>query len=117
MPGANEVKEADWVEVKHCADERLLRAFKLKVDPGEAEAIVLGLGLKADLLLIDDRAGRNLAKEFKLPIMGLLGVLRAGKQKGLLQAVKPLLDRLINDTGFRISKNLYDEILKYEGEV
>ncbi len=116
MPGSDEIKGADWVEVKHCTDINLLRAMMLQVDPGEAEAIVLGLELEADLLLIDDRTGRKLAKEFELPIMGLLGVICAGKQKGLLESIKPVLDLLVYKAGFRISKDLYDEILKNAGE-
>lgn len=116
MPGADEVRAATWVEVKECTNTTLIQALQLQVDPGEAEAIALALEIHAELLLIDERMGRQLAKEFQLPIMGLLGVLKVAKEKGLISKIKPLLDQLIHIAGFRISKELYQEILETEGE-
>ena len=117
MPGADEVRVATWVEVKKCTNTGLIQALQLQVDPGEAEAIGLALEMNAQMLLIDERIGRQLAKEFQLPIMGLLGVLKIAKQKGLILQIKPLLDQLIHIAGFRIAKELYNEILKTEGEL
>jgi hypothetical protein len=45
------------------------------LDAGEAEAIVLALERKANLLLVDEKLGRAAAKTFGLRITGLLGVL------------------------------------------
>lgn len=116
MPGADEVREASWIQVLECEDIRLVKALSLQLDPGEAEAIVLAIQLQADLLLMDERMGRRVAKEFGLPITGILGVLSRAKQEGILPAVKPTLDRLIQEAGYRIGKDLYEEILKTEGE-
>ncbi len=116
MPGAGDVKRASWIEVMECEDNRLVKALSLQLDPGEAEAIVLAIQLQADLLLIDERIGRRVAKEFKLTITGILGVLSRAKQEGILPAVKLTLDRLIKEAGYRFGKDLYEEILKTEGE-
>ncbi|MBV6439090.1 MAG: DUF3368 domain-containing protein [Haliscomenobacteraceae bacterium CHB4] len=116
MPGADEIREAKWVEVLHCQDQKLFQALKQLVDPGEAEAIVLALEIKADLLLLDERIGRRLALNYHLKILGLLGVLKIAKRKGYLTAVKPVLDKLIKDAGFRISLALYREIITDVGE-
>lgn len=117
MPGADVVREATWVEIKKCTNPELVQALKLQVDSGEAEAIVLAFELKVELLLIDERIGRQLAKDFDLPIMGLLGVLKLAKGKGLIPSIKPILDQLISVAGFRVSKDLYHEILRIEGEL
>lgn len=117
MPGANEIRRAKWVEVRECANKTFVQALQLQVDPGESEAIGLAIEMQARLLLIDERMGRQLAKEFQVPIMGLLGVLKMAKGKGLIPAVKPLIDRLIQTAGFRIGKELYLEILMTEGEI
>ena len=117
MPGADEIRIATWVEVRKCSNTALIQALQLQVDPGEAEAIALVLELKGQLLLIDERIGRQLAKEFQLPIMGLLGVLKIAKEKGLISKIKPMLDQLIHVAGFRIAKELYHEILEMEGEI
>jgi predicted nucleic acid-binding protein len=50
-----------WVEVRSPSDSRL-PAGGSGLDGGEKEAICITLELKADLLLIDDRAGREYEK-------------------------------------------------------
>lgn len=117
MPGADAVRMASWIEVRPSSNRMLVQALQTQVDPGEAEAIALALEMQAHLLLIDERIGRQLAKEFRLPIMGLLGVLKIAKEKSLIPRLKPLLDQLIQEAGFRVSKALYQQILEQEGEV
>jgi len=116
MPGAEEVRRAAWIVVKACSNQSLVQSLQQQIDPGEAEAIALALEIRADLLLIDERIGRALAKDFHLPIMGLLGVLKIAKNKGLVSQIKPVLDELIHKAGFRIASELYLQILDSEGE-
>ncbi len=116
MPGAEEVQLAPWIEVRQCSNVSLSLALRLQLDPGEAEAIVLALDLKADLLLIDERLGRQVAKGFDLRVMGLLGVLRIAKEKRLIAQIKPVIEELVQVAGFRIGKELYQSILESEGE-
>ncbi|MEI6441848.1 MAG: DUF3368 domain-containing protein [Nostocales cyanobacterium ELA583] len=73
--------------------------------------IILALELKTDLLLIDERRGRAEAQRLGIRITGLLGVLLEGKKRGFIVAVKPLMDKLIENSTFWISPLLYDKIL------
>ena len=82
-----------------------------KLDNGESEAIILALELKTDLLLIDERRGRAEAQRLGIRITGLLGVLLEGKKRGFIVVVKPLMDKLIENSTFWISPLLYDKIL------
>lgn len=116
MPGADEVRNAEWIEVKSCANFTLVQALCLQVDEGEAEAIALAIEQRTDLLLIDEKLGRQVAKGFGLSMMGLLGVLKLAKEKGLVSAMKPLLDLLIQQAGFRVAPELYRAVLEREGE-
>jgi len=116
LPGARDIGQAEWVEVMQCQDQLLYQSLHLKLDPGEAEAIVLAIEIKADLLLMDEKMGRQFAADLHVPVMGLLGALRVAKSKGFITAIKPCLDRLIHDANFRVGKNLYREILEAEGE-
>jgi uncharacterized protein len=50
-----------------------------------------------------------------LPVVGTLGVLLASKRRGLLPAVRPCVDALVN-FGFHISPGLYDLVLADAGE-
>jgi predicted nucleic acid-binding protein len=106
-------EKSPFLEVKTVMDKNRVYQLKqsAKLDDGESEAIILALELKTELLLIDERKGRAEAQRLGIKITGLLGVLLEGKTKGLIIAVKPLMDRLIEDSDFWISHLLYDKIL------
>jgi len=72
-----------WVQVLPVASEALA-AVTDDLDPGERSAIALAEMLHADLLLIDEAAGRAEAKRRHLRVTGTLGVLRAGAELGLV---------------------------------
>lgn len=107
------VLSLDWIEVRQPTN--LQQITKLEndnnLDRGEAEAIVLALELGADELLIDERLGRREATRLGLSITGLLGVLLVAKRRGLVVAIRPVMDDLINQAGFRVSNQLYAEVL------
>lgn len=54
------------------------------LDKGEREAIQLAQELEADLIVIDERAGREEALKRNLPVIGTLGILEFAAQHGLL---------------------------------
>jgi len=62
---------------------------------GESEAIVLAKELKANFVLLDDRAARRIARQENLPIIGRVGILLLAKENKLIPAVKPSLDALL----------------------
>lgn len=64
------------------------------------------------MLLIDERKGRKIAQDHGILITGLIGVLIEAKSNELIKEVKPLLDKLIFEIGFRINPKLYQEVLK-----
>jgi uncharacterized protein len=115
VPGAFEIQTFDWIQTQIVADYQSVTDIQVKhndIDLGEAEAIILALELKADLLLIDERRGRKLAMDYGLKVTGLLGVLLQSKHNGLIPAVKPLLDQLIEIADFRVSNQLYATVLQ-----
>lgn len=50
LPGADKIRQADWVEVKSCHNHSLMETLMEKLDPGEAGAIALALEIRADPL-------------------------------------------------------------------
>jgi predicted nucleic acid-binding protein len=54
------------------------------LDEGERDAIQLAEELKADLLVIDERAGREEALRRDLPVIRTMGILERAPQLGLL---------------------------------
>lgn len=111
------IDKIDWIAVVSIENQSLFNELIQYLDPGEAESIVLALETKADLLLIDERKGRRIAKEYGILITGLLGVLLEAKSLGLVTALKPLLEKLKQEAGFRIGSELLREVLKKAGEI
>jgi len=115
-PGAAEVQTFDWNTFREGGNPNLATALQGKLDHGEAEAIALALELQADLLLMDERLGRIEAARFGLRFIGTLGVLIEAKARGHLQEIKPVLDELRTNAGFRMSEALRARVLQEAGE-
>lgn len=105
-----------WIETAAITNRPLLAAIQPQLDAGEAEAVVLAVETKADLLLMDERRGRRIATDLGLRVIGLLGVLVEAKHRKLLPSVKPLLDDLVARAGFWVSQSLYERTLQAAGE-
>jgi predicted nucleic acid-binding protein len=78
--------------------------------PGESAAIELGVRLRADLLLMDDRRGVKAATDLGLQVTGTLGILSTAADRGLVD-LKQAFDRL-KKTNFRYSQQLLDDLLR-----
>lgn len=117
QPGADEVGAAAWIRREAVSNIALVRALKQELGSGEAEAIALALETQAKLLLMDDLLGRETAQHLGLRCSGLLGVVIQAKRRGLIPAIRPLLDALRGISGFHVAQALYMRVLQDEGEV
>lgn len=112
--GVAELQRANWIRVMPLQDPR--RADLVSdLDRGEAEVIALAQEMNADLVIIDERLARRHAKRLRLPLTGTLGVLLKAKQRGLVPAVRPLIEQLVHG-GVRLGDTLVDEVLRLAGE-
>jgi predicted nucleic acid-binding protein len=71
-----------WLRV---TDPTTMLDESIRLDPGEAQAIALANELGADLILIDERKGRRVAKELGLKTVGTLTVLEMAAELRLLE--------------------------------
>jgi predicted nucleic acid-binding protein len=101
----------DTVRDRHHV-ERLLGALDL----GEAEAIVLAQELHADVLLMDERAGREIAVREGVRVVGLMGVLLAAKRQGLIPSIRVVADELRRLANFRVADSVLHAVLHEAGE-
>lgn len=116
QPGADEVAAADRIRTQQVANRTAVTALQIELDDGEAEAIALAVEASADLLLLDEELGRVIASRFGQRFVGLLGCLIEAKQRGLVLAVQPILDDLIEKAGFWVGQALYERVLQVADE-
>ena len=80
------------------------------LDPGEQAAISLAQTLPADLLIIDERLGRQIASDRGIPIIGTLGILDDAASQGFVE-LSDAIARL-QQTNFRISRRIIQALLE-----
>lgn len=115
--GSQETEDAiteKWIEKLSAKDKLAVRGMLSSLDEGEAEAIVLAKELEADYILLDEEKAREIADSMELNIIGTIGILSLAKKRGLDIDIKAKLDEL-KDGDFRISKSLYENVLKDSG--
>jgi uncharacterized protein len=115
-PGSAEVEQSTWVKIHRPRDLPMIVALMSELDAGESETIALAMEMNADLVLMDEQAGRRLATERTLNVIGVLGVLMQAKQKRLIELVLPQVDSLRQNAGFYLSDQVYQRIGQLTGE-
>ena len=103
------------VSVKIKSSVELLRKVS-GLDAGESEAMILYEEQNAELLLMDERKGRTVAKKLDIAYIGTVGILMLAYDKLLLRAsdVEECLDKLLR-YDIRLGKNLCNKVLNYVG--
>lgn len=100
-----------WITVD---SETGVAAFGLeKLQAGERAAILLAESMKADIIILDEKAARRVAAERGLRVTGTLGVLGEAATRGLVE-LAPAIDRL-RTTTFRSSPALLKATLDRYG--
>jgi predicted nucleic acid-binding protein len=116
LPPAIDLAAEPWLIVASANARARVQELLEYLDPGEAEAIVLAVERRADLLLMDERRGRRTATAAGLRVTGLLGVVAEAKRAGLIDLGKPVIDELVEIARFWIGPDLYAEVLAELGE-
>jgi predicted nucleic acid-binding protein len=101
-----------WIEFRRVSvgEDQPLKGL----DPGEREAIALAEALRADALIMDDRAGRREAERRGLRVIGTLRVLYDAAEAGLLNLAEAL--EALQRSGFFVNRRLSEELLRRHAE-
>jgi predicted nucleic acid-binding protein len=89
-----------WLSVVNVGDTNDPTLHNL--DPGERAALALGIKLKADLILIDERRGSSAAVSKGIEVTGTLGILDLAAERHLID-LPQVIERL-KQTNFRYRK-------------
>ncbi len=91
-PSDPDLSTISWIQIERATIDPVLLD---DLDLGEAAAISLAEAQGARGVLMDDRAGRRIAHERGLLVIGTLAVLLRAKTAGLIPAVRPVMDQMI----------------------
>jgi predicted nucleic acid-binding protein len=100
-----------FVEIQKADRPVNLPSAAIRLHAGEVSALILARSVRADFLLMDERAGRAVAAEMGQKTIGVLGLLIESKRRGLVASLEPLLDRLQREGGFWIAPQLRQFVL------
>jgi len=104
-----------WIHVHRLS--RPIPSFiaRRSLGAGETETMALALERQVPRVILDDLQARRFGRSLGLEIVGTGAVVYAAKLKGLIPAVRPVLDALLA-TGFRLSPKVYRTLLSAAGE-
>ncbi len=105
-----------WLQSQEIQNKPLAKSLLLELDQGEAEAITLAVDLGFEMIVMDEKIGRERARGLGLITVGVLGVLLSAKKQGRISSLKNAMSALRNEVGFFISDDLYRQILEQAGE-
>jgi predicted nucleic acid-binding protein len=89
-----------WLEERQV--EQVDESLAAELGAGEREAITLALEVRADVLLIDERAGRKEAEERHIKVAGTLAVLLQASLRGYFELPEAM--KQLRQYGFRASR-------------
>jgi predicted nucleic acid-binding protein len=104
-----------WIKIEAVNNVEQQSLLESEIDKGEASAIALAMEKTNSLLILDDFKARRIAEKLHLQFTGTLGVLLKAKQAGIISLLKPTLEK-IQQTNFRFSEKVFEDILKAANE-
>jgi predicted nucleic acid-binding protein len=114
MARRSSLDNAPWIRTVSLADPQSASVYG-RLDQGEASVLALAKEHDAHLVIIDEKKAREEAKRIGLPVRGTVGVLLEAKKKGLIDAIKPLLETL-HDNGMYLEQSFIDDVLQLAEE-
>ena len=110
-PGKNAIAhaiEVGWIMVR---PEPIISLLDIDLDAGETDCINIALSDPDNVLLImDERAGRAVAKEKGLLVTGTAAIIGMANKQGLITSARSAFEQLYN-SDFRISATVINLIL------
>ena len=114
-PARTLVEKAPWIKKITIKNPEKKALFRSRLHAGEVEAIILAEEIGAELLIMDDNAAKKTAKYLGYSVTGSLGILVKSKQKGYIENVGTIMDRLVED-GLYVDQKTRQMVLKMAGE-
>ena len=114
-PYSKEITKFLKGKVQKVEDVAAVNDLRIFLDSGESEVIQLATELNAPFVIIDEKRGRNIAKLKELTVVGTVGLLLKAKEKGLIEKVLPLVEKMTS-RNIHLSRELIIRVKELSGE-
>ena len=109
LDALQDFRDRGAVEVVPVEETDLFVEFRRVVDDGMAAVLTCAIVTDAELVLLDERETRSMAKPHGLSVTGVVGVLLRGSARGVIDPESEL--GALRSDGFWISDELYETAL------
>ncbi|MEH2269723.1 MAG: DUF3368 domain-containing protein [Nostoc sp.] len=106
---------ANWLQV--CSISTIAPNIPPELDDGEREAITLALETGELQILLDEREAHQVSQSLRLQVIGTLGILLLAKNREIITQVQAVLDAMINNAQYWVSRPLYEQVLRQTREL
>ncbi len=112
LPGAEEMKRANWIRVQPSPPEAVaeVQSACAGLGAGECSIIYLASALPADLVLIDEERARRAARRVGLTVAGSIAILERGSRLGRVADLRSIYLSLL-EQGIRYDRGLLNHSL------
>lgn len=110
VPAIERARSRGILHVEPIEESRLYVEFRRELDRGEAAAIQMAIDRNADLLLVDEREARQVARRQDVRVTGVVGVLIRAARNGTADIESSLDD--LREAGFWLSDELYETAIR-----
>ena len=103
-----------WIQIMNVDMPEYLNLI-VDLGLGESEVLAIATNHPSALLICDDKLARRIAEMREFILTGTAGVLLRAKEKGLIPALKPVIEKLLS-LNFRLKPDLVNAILELARE-
>ena len=103
-----------WIQIMNVGMPEYLNLI-VDLGLGESEVLAIATNHPSALVILDDKLARRIAEMQEFRLTGTAGVLLRAKEKGLIPALKPVIEKLMS-LNFRLKPDLVKAILEIAGE-
>lgn len=105
--------ESGWLNIWQ---EPIKPLLDIDLDAGETDCINIAMQYADKVLLVmDERAGRAVAKEIGLKVIGTAAIIGIAKRQGLIHSAREVFEKL-HQSDFRIAPAVIKQVLSSVGE-
>lgn len=109
-----ELENYPWIQIMNFGMPEYLNLI-VDLGLGESEVLAIATNHPTALVILDDKLARRIAEMQEFRLTGTAGVLLRSKEKGLIPALKPVIEKLLS-LNFRLKPDLVKTILELAGE-